>query len=136
MADIGKLTEKWLSGAEARVRDRSKQQFVMPPWDEMTYFQPVKETTFSVASGTPQLVAQLDPMRVAILFSASGTGGCTLSTLGTVQIDQGMRLLTDDKPIILLQSQVGNLVQAEWHCAFQATTKLTVFEIRLRAFGE
>lgn len=105
----------------------------LPPWDEIPYFQPVRETTFTQGGApAPLQVADANPMRVALIFGVPG-GGATVqvSTNPAVTGTLGLNIANSQFPFTLLQKDVGPLVSAAWYMIGTAGAKITVIEVLL-----
>lgn len=76
----------------------------------------VVETDVVGAAAKTIVVATANPLRWAIMFNPSTTGGTvTLSTNPNVKPGHGMQIVLDGPPIILSYRQVGGLVQVAWY---------------------
>jgi len=101
------------------------------PWDQIRYFQTLKETTFTSLAAAVS-VALADPQRVGLIFSVVGDYAVNISTKRSVSVTSGLVLLPDAPPFLLLHGQVGPLVQLEWFAIGQSDSGiLTVIEIPL-----
>lgn len=111
----------------------------MSPWDELKYFQPVKQTNFTSmsSSNTAQTpLCQYNAQRVCLIFSAFPGAGATtvwINTKISAGIAEGMGAVSSYPPLIFTQKDHGVLVQQAWFgwSAGFAGAGFTVFEVLL-----
>jgi hypothetical protein len=100
----------------------------LAPWEQLPYFQAPKITSYPNIGANFKAV-DANPLRCALIFAASGTTNIFLLPSSLVSTSNGIELVSTNPWIVLLQSEVGPLVQAEWWAgAGQAGANLTVIE--------
>lgn len=69
------------------------------------------------STGTDGLVIGANPNRIALIFTAGGTGNVTLSTLASPAMFKGITITSTSVPLILKLADLGGIVQASWYCS-------------------
>jgi hypothetical protein len=107
---------------------------IIPPWDQIRYFQSPRETAFAGLT-TATSIALADPNRVGLLLSASGDLSVAVSLNSGVSQGQGLLLSPGDRPFLITHEQVGVIVQMQWFAIGYGTgSNLTVIEILLASW--
>lgn len=107
---------------------------IIPPWDQIRYFQSPRETLFQGVTG-PSSIALADPNRVGLLVSACGDLAVAISLNSAATAGQGLLLHPGGQPFLLTHEQVGVIVQMQWFAVGSgAGSNLTVIEILLASW--
>lgn len=101
------------------------------PWDQLTYFEDVRETNYVVAPGITRLMER-NQRRVAFIVSVHANGPIHLSTHANVAVNQGIYINVGDT-VYITNGDFGPLTQTEWfiNTAIVGAT-FTVIEILMK----
>jgi hypothetical protein len=112
----------------------------LSPWDEMPFFQPVRESVVSIDATGPNVLVRPDPQRISLIISiapGSAVTNCAISTRPLTALPAGINLLNTHGPHVYTQKEHGILCQSEWFGLTAAgTASVTVVEIFLSKWPE
>jgi hypothetical protein len=87
----------------------------MSPWEALRWFQPPQVTHVTLPDGAVHQIIEANPQRVALIIADSAvTGRLSVSIDLVTQGAFGIPLTTANPYLVLLQSQLGPIVQAAW----------------------
>jgi hypothetical protein len=110
----------------------------LSPWEELPYFQRIKETTVSVGASPATQIVEGNPQRVALVLGvASGGNPVNISTRPDLATNQGILIGSTFSALVLLQKDVGPLVASPWFAvAGFAGTAVTAIEVLLQSWPQ
>jgi len=99
---------------------------LLPPWDQMSYFQPFQVASFALAVAPPQQIAVADPNRVLLVISGNAAVGNEITVSPDPSMLDGVGIiLNPGMPRLVIDwATFGSLVNQAWYgtCGGGATT--------------
>jgi hypothetical protein len=120
----------------AALKQRTKPPCVMPPWDEITYFQTPKVSYITLDVNGKGQLCNSDPQRIGIMFGSNTPVNICPDAALLARADGGIPLtvLSTGIPFIYINhDKMPGLPQVAWFANFGTMNQtVTVIEIVLR----
>ena len=131
--EVSLASQRWLASMADRQRRGKSRLNSLPPWLEMGWFQPIKETQFiSAGIGDEIQVCTTDPMRVLIMMAAPPGQNMFASTLRNNGLNAGIQVQATTLPLVITQAEYGLMCNVEWFVTTPVVMNFQVWEVLLR----